>query len=90
MELVKDKTDQEKVQDIQNKIDMRLHEAGKHSYNIEHFQQCITNLNLEVKNLIVDMNKLNDKIKKEKDDQIAKEAPLSIAPEPTTLMPGAE
>ena len=58
--------DQKKVQELHNKVNVLLHKCGSLAYNISVSEQDIADARLEVKNHVIDINKLGDKIKKEK------------------------
>lgn len=71
------KTTQQKFDDTNAKLAQLSQETGFLQYNITTYQDQLGSKNVEIRNLIVDMNKLSAELEKEK------AMPVNLAPAPT-------
>lgn len=76
------KTTQQKFDDTNAKLAQLANETGFLQYNITTYQDQLGSKNVEIRNLIVDMNKLSAELEKEKAPADGA-TPIKLAPAPT-------
>lgn len=64
-EQAKAQTDQEKLEELNTKFSLAAHSAGTLAYNIQINQQEVVDKQVEMKNLVIDIKKLNKKMSEE-------------------------